>query len=55
MARSRQLQEMSVAPGLRWRLRRGLGFLARTARRGLRAALPFETPQVLAVAPHREA
>lgn len=48
LSRSRGMREMSIAPGLRWRLRRDLGFLAQCARANLRAALPFRKSPALA-------
>lgn len=48
LSRSRGVREMSIAPGLRWRLRRDASFLAQSARGGLRAALPFRKSPALA-------
>ena len=40
LSRSRNLREMTTQPGLPWRLRRDLGFVAQAARGQLRALLP---------------
>ena len=39
LARSRFLREMTIQPGLRWRMRRDIGFIAQAARGKLRAAI----------------
>lgn len=51
LSRSRGVREMSIAPGLRWRLRRNARFLAQNARGVLRDALPFRKSPALAAPP----
>jgi 2-polyprenyl-6-methoxyphenol hydroxylase-like FAD-dependent oxidoreductase len=51
LSRSRGMRDMSIAPGLSWRLRRDAGFLAQSARGKLRAALDFRKAPALASPP----